>query len=153
MNELVNPSAPQPLQIPRKKQRRQDKPDLNHEPQHMLRCRHQSPIEWNIREPHVEIGWEDGDEEQYQQSSCKHSAGGMNYSDATCNLHHAGQVDKKQWKWKKGWDDFHEYLWVPEMSDSNQDEGDSIDDRQYVGKHRKWIEPVLLTWLLRCSMG
>ena len=118
----------------------------------MLRCRHQSHIEWNIGEPHVEIGREDGDEEQYQQAPCEHSAGGMNDSDAACNLHHSGQVDQKQWKWKKGWNDFHEYLWVPEMSDSNQDEGDSIDDCQYVGKHRKWIELILLTWLLRCSM-
>ena len=117
----------------------------------MLRCRQQSPIEWNIGEPHVEIGWEDCDKEQYQQASCEYSAGRMNDADATCNLHRPSQVDQKQRKWKKRWDDFHENLRIPEMSDSNQDEGDSIDDCQYVGKHRKWIEPVLITWLLRCS--
>ena len=61
----------------------------------MLRCRHQSPIEWNIGEPHVEIGREDGDEEQYQQAPCEHSAGRMNDSDAACNLHHSGQIDQK----------------------------------------------------------
>ena len=61
----LQPASP-PLQVSRKKQRRDNQPNLNRESQYMLRCRQQSPIEWNIREPHVEVSWEDGDKKQYQ---------------------------------------------------------------------------------------
>ena len=102
----------------------------------MLLSRQQCAIEGNISNPHVEIGRKDRNQEEHQQTTGYQPAIWVDDTDTAGDFHRPCDIDQKQGKWQKRWNDLDKYLRVSEMRDSNKNKGESKDGADNMVNHK-----------------